>query len=471
MNKPLALFATLASIFSLCAHAKDATSVLRDAEKAMGAPKTLQYSATGMSAFFGQALTAGQAWPRRELANFTRTIDYEQRAARDALEFTQPQFGGTQQNAQVNGDRAWTVGPNGPVPQLAAAEERQLHIWLTPHGFVKAGLAARDAKLSESGGSDVVTFTALGKYTVTGTLDAQHLVRKVETKFPNPVLGDMDIAASYADYRDFDGVKFPAKIDIVQGGFPTWELAVTKATPDVTLELPVPEAVASATIPPIQTVSTKIADGVWHITGGSHHSVIVEFADYLAVAEAPLDERRSLAVLAEAKKISPNKPVRYVLTTHHHFDHSGGLRTYVGEGATVVTHDSNVPYFEKTFVAPATLVPDAQVRTPKKPVFLPVADKRVITDGKQTIEVYATKGDVHTNEYTLIYLPGPGILVEGDAYSPGPPDAPVPATPPPNAVALYQDLQRLNLNVITIAPIHGRGAVPIAELKKTIGVN
>jgi glyoxylase-like metal-dependent hydrolase (beta-lactamase superfamily II) len=466
-----ALFAMLAFGLAVSAHAKDATSVLRDAEKAMGSPKTLQYSATGMNAFFGQALTAGQEWPRRELKNYTRAINYEQRSARDALEFVQPVFGGTQQNAQVNGDRAWNVGPNGPVPQLAAAEERQLSIWLTPHGFVKAALAARDAKLTSRGGSDVITFTTLGKYNVTGTLDAQHLVTKVETKFPNPVLGDMDIVATYGNYQDFGGVKFPKTIGIWQGGFPLWDLNVTSVSPNVSFELPVPEAVASATIPPVQVVSTRIADGVWHVTGGTHHSVVVEFNDYLAVAEAPLDERRSLAVISEAKRLAPNKPVRYVLTTHHHFDHTGGLRTYVGEGATVVTHQSNVPYFEKTLVAPATLVPDAQVRTPKKPVFLPVFDKRVITDGKQTIEVYATGGDTHTNEYTLIYLPGPGILVEGDGYSPGPPDAPVPATPPPNAVAMYQDIQRLNLNVQTIAPVHGRGAVPFSEMKKTLGVN
>ena len=69
------------------------------------------------------------------------------------------------------------------MPQLAAAEERQLHIWLTPHGFVKGALAARNATLTRSRGTDVVTFTALGKYKVAGTLDAQHLVTKVETKF------------------------------------------------------------------------------------------------------------------------------------------------------------------------------------------------------------------------------------------------------------------------------------------------
>jgi len=231
----------------------------------------------------------------------------------------------------------------------------------------------------------------------------------------------------------------------------------------------VPGPVQAATLPPVQTASTKLANGVWHVAGGSHHSLVVEFNDYIAVVEAPLSEERSTAVLAEAKKLVPNKPVKYVLTTHHHFDHVGGLRTYVAEGATVVTHASNVGYFEKTLTAPATMVPDRQGKDPKPPQLQGVSEKYAITDGKQTIEVYPTAGDTHTKEYTFIYLPGPKILVEADAFSPGPPDAPPPATPPPNAVALYDEIQRLKLNVATIAPIHGRGAVPIAELRKFIG--
>ena len=141
----------------------------------------------------------------------------------------------------------------------------------------------------------------------------------------------------------------------------------------------------------------------------------------------------------------------------------------MAEGATVVTHQSNVPYFERTLTAPATLVPDMQAKSPKQPSFQGVSDKYVITDGKQTIEVYATSGDTHTNEYTLIYLPRPRILVEADAYNPGPPNTPPPPTPPPDAVALYDAIQSLKLNVATIVPIHGRGAVPIVELRKFIG--
>jgi glyoxylase-like metal-dependent hydrolase (beta-lactamase superfamily II) len=469
MKRTVYLAAYLAALVVGCSAPKDAKTVLTDAQNAMGNVTSIQYSGTGNNPFFGQALTAGQEWPRRELSSFTRTINYDQRSARDELNFAQPVFGGQQQNAQVNGDKAWNVGPNGPAPQLAAAEGRQLQIWMTPHGFLKGAMAASDATLTAGEGTNTISFTALGKYKVTGTIDAAHTVSRVETRIADPALGDADVVATYSDYKDYSGVKFPSKILVVQGGFPVWDLTVANVTPNAPLDLPVPEPVQKATIPPVQTASTKLADGVWHVMGGSHHSVVVEFDQYLAVAEAPLNEERSLAVIAEAKKLAPNKPIRYVLTTHHHFDHAGGLRTYVAEGATVVTHQSNVPYFEKTLVAPATLAPDMQAKSPKTPTFQGVSDKSVISDGKQTIEVYATGGDTHTDEYTLIYLPKPRILVEGDAYSPGPANAPPPPMPPANAVKLNDEIERLKLNVATIAPIHGRGAVPLAELRKFAG--
>jgi glyoxylase-like metal-dependent hydrolase (beta-lactamase superfamily II) len=371
----------------------------------------------------------------------------------------------------VSGDKAWAVGPNGAVAQPDAAEERQLSIWLTPHGFIEAALAATDKQLTEAAGSDVVSFTVLGKYAIRGTIDAQGLVTEVASSAPNPLLGDAPVVARYADYRDFGGVQFPAEIVVTQADFPVYVLNVSGVTPNAPLDLPVPESVAAtAPVPAAQTVvSSPLAEGVWFIAGGSHYSVLVELADGLAVVEAPLNEARSLAVLEEVKRLVPGKPVRYVLTTHHHFDHTGGLRTYVAEGATVVTHASNVEYLRNAVTAPATLSPDLQSRARRAPTFEGVADKHVIGEGAQTIEVYATEGDSHTGEYTLVYLPGPKVLVEGDAYSPGPVGAPPPATPPPNAVALYDSVQSLGLDVATIAPIHGRGPVEFAELAAFVG--
>ena len=449
---------------------KDANSVLNSAQSAIGNPKSIQYSGTGMNAFFGQALTAGKEWPRRELTSYTRTINYDAKSSREEIVFSQPVFGGQRQNAEVNGIKAWNVGANGPTPQTAAAEERQLQIWLTPHGFVKGALAAGNASMKDGdAGSHLITFSGLNKYNVTGTIDNNNLVTRVETIEANPVLGDMPVVATYNDYKDFNGIKFPTKIVQTQGGFPVWELTINTVQANAPADLPIPDNVHAAAAPVVKVDTAKLGDGVWFLSGGTHHSLVVEFKDYIAVIEGPLNEERSMAVLAEAKKLVPNKPVKYVISTHHHFDHSGGLRTYVAEGATVVTHESNKPFFEKTFQAPATLEPDAQSKAQKPATFQTVSDKWVLTDGKQRIEVYATQGDAHSDELLVAYLPGPRVLVEADAYSPGPPNTPPPSPAPPNAVNLYNNIQRLKLNVATIAPIHGRGPVPMAEFRKFIG--
>lgn len=452
------------------ACAKDANSVLNNAQGAMGNPKSIQYSGTGMNAFFGQALTSGKEWPRRDLTSYTRTINYDQKSSKEEMSFAQLVFGGQQQNAEVKGDKAWNLGANGPAPQPAAAEERQLQIWLTPHGFIKGALAAGNATLKDSdAGSHMITFSALGKYTVTGTIDSNNMVTKVETTESNPVLGDMSVAATYSDYKDFNGIKFPTRIVQTQGEFPVWELTINTVQPNAPADLAVPDNVQSATAPPVKVDTAKLSDRVWFLSGGTHHSLVVEFRDYIAVIEAPLNEERSLAVIAEARKLVPNKSIKYLISTHHHFDHSGGLRTYVAEGATVVTHESNKPFFEKTFQAPSTLIPDAQTKSPKPATFQTVSDKWVLTDGTQTIEVYATQGDLHTDELLVAYLPGSRVLVEADAYSPGPPNTTPPSPAPPNAVNLFANIQRLKLNVATIAPIHGRGAVQFAEFKKFVG--
>ena len=73
----------------------------------------------------------------------------------------------------------------------------------------------------------------------------------------------------------------------------------------------------------------------------------MEFPTYIAVIEGPLGDARSDAVMAEAKKLVPNKPIKYLINTHHHFDHFGGVRAYVAAGATIVTNEVNVAYYQK----------------------------------------------------------------------------------------------------------------------------
>ena len=121
-----------------------------------------------------------------------------------------------------------------------------------------------------------------------------------------------------------------------------------------------PTEVQKATVPPVRVESTKLAEGVYYLAGGSHHSVAVEFRDFTALVEAPQNEQRVLAVIEAVYKLIPNKPIRYVINSHHHFDHLGGIRTLFHEGATVVTHQTNRDFYKQEVLtyAPRMLEPD-----------------------------------------------------------------------------------------------------------------
>ena len=201
MSKALWLVAGVIVSLTACSSAPDAKAALRKAEKAMGSVKSIQYSGSGINGNFGQAISSGAEWPRREVRSYTRTINYDQKSASEQIVFAQEVFGGQQQNAEVNGDKAWNVGPNGPVPQPANAEERQVQIWMTPHGFVKAALEASDTRIDPAGPN--ITFTALGKYKVSGVLDLTNYVVKVETTEFNPILGDTPVVWTYSGYKEY----------------------------------------------------------------------------------------------------------------------------------------------------------------------------------------------------------------------------------------------------------------------------
>jgi len=451
---------------ALCvsATAQDAKSVLEATIKNMGDIKSAQYSGSGAQFNLGQSVSPDAPWPRVELKSFTRTVDYDKQASRNETVNAQ----GALTVQFLSGDKAWgQAGANVTTSATAVTTERQLQILMTPHGFLKGALANK-ATAKKSGKATLVTFIALGKYKVVGVISAENLVEKVETRLDNAVLGDMLVETTYSDYRDFGGLKFPAKMAQKQGGHPVFDLTVTEAKANVALDLSVPDTVRQATPPAAQVTSEKLADGVWYLAGGTHHSVAVEFADHVAVIEAPLNEDRSNAVIAEVKKLLPAKPIRYLINTHHHFDHSGGLRTYVAEGATIVTHQSNKAFYETTFKSPHTLNPDRQWREKKKAKILAIGAKHVMSDSARTVELHLIQDNSHNTGIIMAWLPKEKLLVEVDVYSPLPPNASPPANPNPNMVNLYENIQRLNLDVNRIVPLHGR-VVELAELKRTIG--
>jgi glyoxylase-like metal-dependent hydrolase (beta-lactamase superfamily II) len=191
------------------------------------------------------------------------------------------------------------------------------------------------------------------------------------------------------------------------------------------------------------------------------------------VIEAGQGEERSNAVIAAAKRLVPNKPIRYLVNTHHHIDHSRGLRTFVAEGATIVTHQINRAYFAKLFAAPHTLNPDKLASSKRAATFETVTTKKVMTDGNHVIELHHMAGSGHNAGLLLVYLPKEKILVQGDAYNP-PAQANAPVVMPvsPYVENLVATIDRLTLDVETIVPIHlpadGR-KITRAELMRVAG--
>jgi glyoxylase-like metal-dependent hydrolase (beta-lactamase superfamily II) len=498
----------------------DPRPVLLASLKAMGGEnlKTIEISAAGSTSLIGQQYSVEGNWPQLEIANYTRAIDFDARWSREDYTRRQgnfPTFGRVpvaeqRVTAIVSGSYAWDLNGATPVPLtrgyldgISFNDLRQLELAITPHGFLKAALAASDAKairMQYIGASDfglsqfgrfvtIVSFTFLGKYKINGTIDDRNLVELVGTWFPNPVYGDMDYEMRYTEYRDFGGVKFPMLLHTHQGdprvnvAHNYYEYRVTSVKPNAPVAtMPVPDVVRTAVVPPVRVESQKLADGVWLLGGGTHNSLLVAFKDYVAVVDAPNNEARSLAVIAEAARLVPGKPIQYVINTHHHFDHAGGLRTYLSQGTTIVTHESNKQYYLDILFhpAPRTLQPDRMALynpmywiSRRPPPIETVAGeprstaKYVVTDGERILEIIKVEdmsyelGDRsyaqgnHSVDMLIAYLPKEKILFNADLYSP-PAEGAQPAPPTPGMRTLQQNMRKLKLDVAQHAPAHGR---------------
>src|SRR5438105_13187399 len=104
---------------------------------------------------------------------------------------------------------------------------------------------------------------------------------------------------------------------------------------------------ANAPDPQSKVDIQKAGTGVYFVTGASHNSLAVEFTDYIAIIESPVGDNRAIPMFDAVKKQFPNRKIRYVINTHHHFDHAGGLRDAVAEGTTILTYRDNKAYYEK----------------------------------------------------------------------------------------------------------------------------
>jgi glyoxylase-like metal-dependent hydrolase (beta-lactamase superfamily II) len=363
------------------------------------------------------------------------------------------------------------VSAETPWPQ-------QLEIWMLPHGFLRAA-AKRSATLEAKtvGGKkfNVVSFVGDNKAKVNGYINDQNLVERVETWIDNPFLGDMLFEAIYEDYNNAGGAKFPMHIVQKQGGYPIFDLRLSDVQANAAVNIQAPQGRGGAggggAANAAAAETEKLGDGVYLIKGG-YAAIAVDFKDHIGIVEAGQSEARGLAVIAEAKKLFPNKPVKYVVNTHSHIDHSSGLRAVVAEGATIFTYQLNKAYLEKTLSVPHTLNPDKAQQNAKKPVVEAVAEKKVFTDGTHTIELYHMQNFGHHDGMLLAYFPKEKVLLEADGYNPQAATATPPTPPSPYTVSLYDNIQRLKLDVQRIVPVHypaDNRVVTMAELAKWAG--
>src|SRR5688572_3678219 len=385
----LAVFAVAAVLALATAPSAQQAGALQASATALGANniKTLQFTGAGQNFSVGQNYVASDPWPPVLVKSYTAQINYDSASMRlELLREMGPgmprgggaPFTGEQRQIQfVGGNFAWNqaappanaaagAAPPAPAPAQGAQLERMLWLWATPHGFVKAAMANNATTRANTRGGTDVSFTIGGRHNVTGTINAMGEVERVQTMIDHPVVGDMPVVTTYSGYRDFGGVLFPSRIVQTQDGFPSLDLTIWTVTANQNFDAPVPANVQNAPPPAAQNVvSTMVAPGVYHLTGGGAHSVAIEMRDHIVVVDTPTSEARALAVLAKAKEVIPSKPIRFVVTSHHHWDHLSGIRAAIDEGATIVTHESNRALLERVAKAPHTLVPDRQATSRK----------------------------------------------------------------------------------------------------------
>jgi glyoxylase-like metal-dependent hydrolase (beta-lactamase superfamily II) len=245
-------------------------------------------------------------------------------------------------------------------------------------------------------------------------------------------MGDMHIVADYSDWRDFGGFMAPTEIVQTRGGWPFFEVDVTAAVanpPDLARLASEPQnrraAVEGGRRPaPLNVTAEKLGDGLYRLTtgAGSYDSLIVEFDDYIMMLEAGQSEARALAYIAEAKKLMPGKPIRYVFNTHAHSDHTAGLPALVAEGATVITQANNKEFLERALNTPRTLLDDTLAKNPKPANVEAVEEKKVYSDGSRTVEMYHVYPVPHSNGLLVAYIPREKVLFQGDfSVNPGQP--------------------------------------------------
>jgi glyoxylase-like metal-dependent hydrolase (beta-lactamase superfamily II) len=428
--------------------------------------------ARGSTANLGQDMTWEATGQSFILSDVRRALDLAGRRARTEQTRTPNflYFQGPQPQRQIlgiDGDVAYTIGSEGNATRqsTAVARDRRVEMYFHPLSIVRAMLEAPQAvaNVRTEEGSRLADVT-VGETTFVVRLDGNARPVRVSAPGSHPNLGDVTIETRFADYQPVEGLMLPKHIVTHTDRHQVAELRVERyALGDSSVDLTAPAAAASAPAPSpaVPTVdATPVAKGIWILAGQSHHSALVEFADHLTLIEVPQSEARALAVMAKARELVPNKPLTELVMSHHHFDHSAGLRAAVSEGLAVITHQANAAFVKEMVERSHTRQPDALARNPRPLTLRPVDGELTLQDETMTVIVYPLPDNPHGDTMVMAYVPRERLVIEADAFSPG-------GNYHPYAANLLEAIRTRKLTVDRIVPLHG-AVVTLAELGKAV---
>ncbi|HQZ37954.1 MAG TPA: MBL fold metallo-hydrolase [Vicinamibacterales bacterium] len=474
---PIAL---LAATVAACASQTPEQRAIADVADALGgadrilAVHTLVLEGEGTLWNTGQDMTIDATGQTFSVTGYRRAMDLEASRMRVTQTRTPnfPYFQGQSPQTQtfgVDGEVAYAMNASGAATRAPAetAADRQAELYHHPIVLVRAALGpqASVGNVRNDGGEQLVDITLPDAGPFTLALDAAtHRPTRIRSASDHPNLGDVVIETRFDGYTEVDGLQLPEQLTTSTDRFKTAELSLSRPTLNGEIgDIAAPETARAAATPgpsPVNVAAEALAPGVWLLAGQSHHSVLVEFDDHLMLIEAPQSEARTLGVMARARELVPGKPLTQLVSTHHHFDHSAGLRAAVAEGLTIVTQQANVAYYREAVTRPHTRRPDALARSPKPIAVEGVEDARVIEDKTRRVELYRIAGSPHADTLLMAYLPRERLLVEADAFNPG-------SSVYPFAANLLEQVRARKLRVDRIAPLHGAVA-PLAELVNAV---
>ena len=470
-------------VFVGCGAATPELQLLEDAAEAMGSLRAVSETTgvviegSGRTYRLGQNATPRADLPYYEIENYRLQLDFanqrwQLRQDRTTTFLTGNPLFGVRQTYGLDGDVAYDEQGDATVRASdRVAAERWVEMYHNPLGIILLGLdeTSTASNLREEDGQQVVDIVAANGTQLTLYVDGTtlHPSRVVSARY-HPVLGDVSYETVFEDYAEAGGLggfqarlTLPRSYTINLGEDTIAEYRVSSDTQAQIGDLSAPDAEPAST--EVVVEAEEVADGVWHLTGGSHHSALIEFDDFLALVEAPQSEARTLAVIEHARGLQPEKTLQYVVNTHHHFDHSAGIRAAVSEGLTVITHDLNRAFFEDMVARQHTIEPDALARNPQPLTLEAVEDDDVyeLSSGRRTLQISRIVGDRHCDGILMAYLTRERILIEVDAFSPG-------AAAAPFAATLLENIEERNLRINSIVPLHGPGTATLDDLEGAI---